>query len=306
MTRSVLGASVGARSGAGLARAILAASVAVLIWGGTPIATRIAVESIDPAMVGMLRTLLAALLAPFLLLALRVPRPNGGNTRPLLAFAGLCAFVGFPVLFSIGIDYTTASHAALILAMQPVFTALAAHLVERSWPGRRWVAGAVLAAAGAFALVYFRIGIAEGTAQSWVGDLLILAAGFLASIGYVGGGRAARSFPALGVTLWGLAIGGLALLPLFAWRAGAVDWSAGTAASWSAVAYLAFAVSALGYLLWYWALAKGGIARIGTLQFMQPVASLVLAVLLLSEPMTLPLAACAALVLAGTILAHRG
>ena len=286
--------------------AVIAAAAAVLIWGGTPIATRIAVDTIDPTMVGMLRTLLAALLAPVLLLALRLPLPASNGTRPLLAFAGLCAFVLFPVLFSIGIDYTTASHAALILALQPVFTALAAHFLERSRPSRRWAAGAALAAAGAFALVHFRIGIAESAAASWIGDLLILAAGFLASIGYVGGGRAARSFPALGVTLWGLAIGGLALLPLFVWRAGAIDWGAGTAASWSAVAYLAFAVSSLGYLLWYWALAKGGIARIGTLQFMQPVASLVLAVVLLAEPMTLPLAACAALVLAGTILAHRG
>ncbi len=293
-----------ARSGAGAA--VLAASVAVLIWGGTPIATRIAVETIDPAMVGMLRTLLAALLAPLPLLALRLPVPAGNGTRPLLAFSGLCAFVLFPVLFSVGIDYTTASHAGLILAMQPVFTALAAHLVERSAPSLRWVAGAALAAAGTFALVHFRIGIAETTADSWIGDLLILGAGFLASIGYVGGGRAARSVPALGVTLWGLVIGGLALLPLFAWRAGSVDWGAGTVSSWSAVAYLAFAVSSLGYLIWYWALAKGGIARIGTLQFMQPVASLVLAMLLLGEPMTLPLAACAALVLAGTILAHRG
>jgi drug/metabolite transporter (DMT)-like permease len=286
--------------------AIAAAAVAVLIWGGTPIATRVAVESIDPAMVGMLRTLLAAILAPFLLMALRLPPPRGAATRPMLAFAGLCAFVGFPVLFSIGIDYTTASHAALILALQPVFTAFAAHIVERSWPSRRWAIGAAIAAAGAFALVHFRIGIAPGTAESWIGDLLILAGGFLASVGYVAGGRVARSFPALGVTLWGLAIGGLALLPLFAWRAGAVDWSAGTLPSWSAVAYLAFAVSSLGYLLWYWALARGGIARIGTLQFMQPVASLVLAALVLGEAMTLPLAACAAVVIAGTIIAHRG
>lgn len=286
--------------------AAIAAGIAVLIWGGTPIATRIAVETIDPATVGMLRTLLAALMAPFLLLALRVPVPPADGTRPLLAFAGLCAFVLFPVLFSIGIGYTTASHAALILALQPVFTALTAHATERHWPSARWVLGAVLAAAGAFALVHFRIGIAESTAESWIGDLLILIAGFVASVGYVGGGRVARRFPAMGVTLWGLAIGGLALLPLFAWRAGAIDWSAGSFASWTAVAYLAFAVSSLGYLLWYWALARGGIARIGTLQFLQPVASLVLAVLLLSEPMTLPLAACAALVLAGTIFAHRG
>lgn len=291
------------RAGSG---AVLAAGAAVLIWGGTPIATRIAVDTIDPATVGMLRTLLAALAAPLLLLALRLPVPARDRTRPLLAFAGLCAFALFPVLFSVGIGYTTASHAGLILAMQPVFTALAAHLVEKSLPSRRWAAGAALAAAGTFALIHFRIGIADSTEESWIGDLLILVAGFLASIGYVGGGRAARRFPALGVTLWGLVIGGVALIPLFAWRAGSVDWSAGTLAAWTGVVYLAFAVSSLGYLLWYWALARGGIARIGTLQFLQPAASLVLAVVILGEAMTLPLAACAAVVLVGTIVAHRG
>ena len=291
------------RAGSG---AVLAAGAAVLIWGGTPIATRIAVDTIDPATVGMLRTLLAALAAPLLLLALRLPVPARDRTRPLLAFAGLCAFALFPVLFSVGIGYTTASHAGLILAMQPVFTALAAHLVEKSLPSRRWAAGAALAAAGTFALIHFRIGIADSTEESWIGDLLILVAGFLASIGYVGGGRAARRFPALGVTLWGLVIGGVALIALFAWRAGSVDWSAGTLAAWTGVVYLAFAVSSLGYLLWYWALARGGIARIGTLQFLQPVASLVLAVVILGEAMTLPLAACAAVVLVGTIVAHRG
>ena len=60
------------RAGSG---AVLAAGAAVLIWGGTPIATRIAVDTIDPATVGMLRTLLAALAAPLLLLALRLPVP---------------------------------------------------------------------------------------------------------------------------------------------------------------------------------------------------------------------------------------
>jgi len=298
MTRAI------ATSGSGAA--IVAAAIAILVWGGTPIATRIAVESIDPAMVGMLRTLLAALLAPVLLLALRMPAPPANGTRHLLALSGVCAFVLFPVMFSVGIEFTTASHAALILAMQPIFTAFAAHIAERTRPSTRWIAGAVLAAAGAFALVHFRIGIAEGAAESWIGDLLILVAGACASVGYVFGGRAARRIPAVAVTLWGLAVGGVALLPVFMWRAGGIDWGAGTLPSWSAVAYLAFAVSSFGYLLWYWALARGGIARIGTLQFMQPVASLVLAVLILGEAMTLPLAACAALVLAGTILAHRG
>ncbi len=285
--------------------AIAAAMAAILIWGGSPIATRIAVASLDPAMVGMLRTLLAAVLAPLALVALGLHRLPPREARAPLVFAALCAFVGFPILFSVGIEHTSASHAALILAMQPIFTALTAHVVERTRPGGQWVAGAIIAAAGAFALVHFRIGVDPATPESWFGDVLILGGGLLASIGYVAGGKAAQRQPALAVTLWGLTIGGLALLPLFAWRAGDVAWSAATPAAWTAVAYLAFAVSSLGYLLWYGALARGGIARIGSIQFLQPVTSLVLAVILLGEPMTPALAACAAIVVFGTFIAQR-
>ncbi len=285
---------------------LIAAVTAVVIWGGTPIATRIAVNALDPAMVGMMRTLLAAALALPLILVFRLPRPAARATFHPLVAAALCAYVAFPILFSIGAERTTAAHAGLILALQPAVTALAAHIAERTWPSRRWALGAAIAAAGAAALVHFRIGIAEGTDTSWVGDLMIFAAGASASIGYVIGGKVARGFPAVGVTLWGLAIGALALLPLFAWRAGGTAWSAVTADAWLAVAYLAFAVSSLGYVLWYWALARRSMARTGTLQFLQPVASLVFAALILSEPLTWPLLATAGVILAGTLLAQRG
>jgi drug/metabolite transporter (DMT)-like permease len=285
---------------------LLAAVAAVMIWGGTPIATRIAVGTLDPAMVGMLRTLLAAALAPLLILALALPRPTTPAARGPLVAAAFCAYVAFPLLFSIGIERTTASHAALILALQPVTTALVAHLAERSRPSGRWALGAGIAAAGAAALVHFRIGIEPGAETSWLGDLLILAAGTAASVGYIFGGHVARAFPAAGVTLWGLLIGALALLPLFAWRAGDVAWGSVSAEAWIAVAYLAFAVSSLGYLLWYWALARRSMARTGSLQFLQPVASLVFAALILAEPITVPLLAAAGVILAGTLLAQRG
>ncbi|MEE8202121.1 MAG: EamA family transporter, partial [Alphaproteobacteria bacterium] len=56
---------------------------------------------------------------------------------------------------------------------------------------------------------------------------------------------------------------------------------------------------------WYWALGRGGIARIGITQFAQPVVSLALAVAILGEAMTLPLAATAACIVAGIWIAQR-
>jgi len=62
-------------------------------------------------------------------------------------------------------------------------------------------------------------------------------------------------------------------------------------------------VSIAAYVTWYWALAAGGIARVGLAQFAQPIVTLGLAVIMLREAMTLPLAA--ACILAGISLARE-
>jgi drug/metabolite transporter (DMT)-like permease len=52
---------------------------------------------------------------------------------------------------------------------------------------------------------------------------------------------------------------------------------------WVAIAYLAIGVTIVGYVLWYWSLGQGGIARIALLQFLQPVSGVILATILLGE-----------------------
>jgi drug/metabolite transporter (DMT)-like permease len=56
---------------------------------------------------------------------------------------------------------------------------------------------------------------------------------------------------------------------------------------------------------WYWALAQGGIARIGTIQFLQPLSGLVLAFFLLGERPTLILAFATVMILGGVVIAWR-
>ena len=75
--------------------------------------------------------------------------------------------------------------------------------------------------------------------------------------------------------------------------------------AWGAVGFLAWVTSILGYIGWYWALGHGGIARMGTLQFMQPLSGLVLAFFLLGERPTLPLGIATVLILLGVVTARR-
>jgi len=69
--------------------------------------------------------------------------------------------------------------------------------------------------------------------------------------------------------------------------------------AWGSVLVLAVLTSVLGYVAWYWALAMGGISRIASIQFTQPLFGIFLAGVVLGE-WPAPLTALAALgVLAG-------
>ena len=142
-------------------------------------------------------------------------------------------------------------------------------------------------------------------AASVLGDLLVLAGCAAAAFGYVAGARAASSALAWQVTLWGMVFAGLLLLPGLA----LVDLSnlleAGRDA-WLGIGYLALVSSLMGYALWYWALAKGGIARVGSFQFLQPMISLVLAAIILNEVLEPVLLLIAAVILSGVWLAQSG
>jgi drug/metabolite transporter (DMT)-like permease len=80
--------------------------------------------------------------------------------------------------------------------------------------------------------------------------------------------------------------------------------SAGVAA-WGSIVFLALVTSIVGYVGWYWALARGGIARISTIQFLQPFSGLPLAALVLDEDFTAPLLAASAAILLGVWIAQR-
>ena len=125
--------------------AVVAAIVALVFWGGTAVANRYAVGFIDPVTVATLRTCLAGIVALVIALALRMPLPTTRRDRFLLFLVGLVGFALWPLVISIALAKTTASHAALILATMPVMTVLVASIVHRTVPPTAWWLGGAAA-----------------------------------------------------------------------------------------------------------------------------------------------------------------
>ena len=284
---------------------VVTAGLIMLIWGATPVATRLAVADLQPVQVGLLRTVFAGLLALPIALALRLPLPKDRRGLLLLVVSGACGFIIFPLLYSVGQRDTSAMHGGMILAALPIFTGSYAALVERRRPSARWIAGCVIALIGECALIVLRAG-GGGAQPTLGGDLLVLLSALVVAGGYGAGARLAQTgYSSLATTLWGVALAAIVSAVLMIAAVAQGGWPSAGWLSWSAVIYLASVTTILGYIGWYWALAKGGIARIATIQFFQPVSGLVLAALLLGERMTPSLLAASIVILAGVWIAQR-
>jgi|GEM_PF-131341 len=262
---------------------VVVALAVMVVWGGTPLFSKVAAQQIDPLLVGMLRTVLAGMLAVPLLIVTRHKLPSGIRERQLLAYSGFAAFVAFPLIYTVGQHTTSALHGALILATLPVFTSLFGTLVERRRVSRTWVAGCAIALASEAVVIAWRTGGAAG-GSSLRGDLVVLASSALCAMGYVAGARLSqRGYAAVPTTLWGVSFSAMLLLPFTAISLSRSGLPQAGAAAWGSLAILALLTSVLGYIAWYWALAKGGISRIASVQFTQPLFGIALAAVVLGE-----------------------
>ena len=287
-----------------LAGAYLAAAVAVVIWGATPAATKFAVLHFDPFIAAVLRTVLAALLLSPILLFGQFPLPKTLNDWTLLGLASFGGFIGFTLFFSYGVQQTSASHAALINAGIPIFTGIFGACAERRLPGRLWFAGVGLAILGEVMLISLRG--ADGGEATLKGDLLCVISSACSGMCYVAGARLSTRLGAVSVTFWAVFFAGLLLLPMLIWAGLDFDWSAVGRQGWSAMAYLVVFSTLIGFVVWYWSLAKGGPVRMGTVQFAMPVVSLALAAWFFGDQLTAPLLASTTVIIVGIAVARRG
>lgn len=281
----------------------VAALLTLVLWSGTPVANKIAVDHMDSFTAGALRSAIAGIVAAGVCLAWRLPFPATARERVLLAVSGLASFAVWPAFMSIGIGRTTAGHAALIMATIPIFTVVLSAVLDRRPLRAVWWSGALIALAGAAAVVAYRSGFDGGATAA--GDAIVLAGGVICAIGYVAGGKLTPRIGTVATTFWGLAIALFLLIPALGFSAGRTVWREVPLESWLAIAWMSLLSSLAGYACWFYALGHGNIRRIGTLQLAMPVITLAASALILDEVLTTPVLSSCAVIVSGTFIAQR-
>ncbi|PXX56327.1 EamA-like transporter family protein [Nocardia tenerifensis] len=243
--------------------------------------TRVAVGGLSPLFIGSGRAVVAAALAGVALVATRQALPSGTQwARIAVVAAGIV--VGFPVLTSYALTVTPASHGAVVVALLPAATAVAAVLRTGERPAQPfWV----FSLAGAVAAVGFALRQGGGFGGVGWADLLLFGAVLAAAVGYAEGGLLAREIGAWQTVSWALVLSSPLMITL-AGVAVAHRAPSGTAVEWACFAYLAVVSMYLGFFAWYRGLAIGPMATVSQVQLVQPIMTICWAALLLGEHIT--------------------
>jgi drug/metabolite transporter (DMT)-like permease len=285
-------------------RWLLLATMAV--WGANLSVVKLLFESLEPMLVAVLRMLISALALLAVARWRRLPWPR--LRRSQLITLGVCAVLMIylnQICFTEGVSRTAAANAALIIALNPLVSALigAALLGDRLTPAR--IAGVVLGFGGVAAVVLHRPGVALGA--SGVGDLLL----FGSVLTWVTGGvlvqRLSRELDS-GLVSALLSVIGTTLLALhLAVRPEPVlvDWPRITPGTVALLVVSSLLATAIGALVWNRALVTLGVARTALYAYWVPIFGVLFAVLLLGEPLTIWHGVGLAAVLGGTWLGTR-
>lgn len=289
-------ASTGGRSSG-----TLLAALGVVAFSLTFPATAWGLEGFGPWSLIAVRSILAAVIAGGCLLVLRVAFPERRHWTGL-AVVGAGVVLGFPLLTTLALQTSTTAHAAVVVGLLPLTTALFSALRIGTRPSRTfWLA----ALAGAAAVIAFTVQQSGGALTS--ADAYLFAALLVCAAGYTEGGRLARVMPGWHVIGWALVL----CLPLTVPMA-AVALSFEpvhlTAHSVAGLLWVAAGSQFLGLVVWYRGMAAIGIPKASQLQLAQPLLTLVWSVLLLGEHLTVaaPLTAAAVLVCIAVTQRARG
>lgn len=277
-----------------------------IFWGGTFIAGRVVVRNVDPFSASFLRFAIASAFLLLLTLKLegRLPRIKTSHILPVIAL-GLTGVLAYNIFFFKGLELIEASRAALIIATCPIFITIfsSCFFKEKLTPLK--VAGILISVTGT-AIVISRGNLTEILDRGLGAGELFIFCCVLSWVVYslIGKAMMAGLSPLVLVT-YSCVIGAVGLF-VPACLNGLIrnipDYST---ADWLGILYLALFGTVLGFVWYYEGIDKIGPIKAGLFINFVPPSAVLLAFLILAEPITLSLLIGTILVTSGVYLTNR-
>ncbi len=284
----------------------LEALFAVVVWGGSFIATKIAVGQMSPVTVVWLRFAMGIpILAAAVILRKQFawPKPAEWGYFALLGFIGI-SFHQW--LQSNGLQTAQATTTAWIVSTAPVFIALLAWLVlkERITLAQGFGVGV--------ALLGVIVVVSKGNLGNFfagqfgvIGDFLIFISAINWAVFSILSRRGLKEHPSTRMTFWVMTLGWLITSLAFFTQNGLAELPRLDSRGWVAMIFLGIFTTGLAYIAWFDALASLPATQTGAFLYIEPLTSMVVAALILGEQVTWASLLGGAVILLGVWLVNR-
>ena len=278
-----------------------AALASAISAGAAVVATRFVIGETDPLALVFYRYVVSIIcFVPVMPMLWPKERLVAAEYVKIAAF-GILFFVFFPWSFNAALHYNPAARGAVGLATIPIQTLLVAVAFGRETLTGAKMAGVALAFCGIL-VAFGASAFGGGDGGSLKGDGYMLLGVFCAAIYSVFGRATLMKHGALFVTALGMVFAVSALLPVIAIEQGGLALPVFTTKGWIAVIFLGSVAGAVQFSLFMWALRWLPPTTTVLYLTLNPIAAMVLGILLLGEHLTAELVAGMALVLLGIVI----
>ncbi len=276
-----------------------------IFWGGTFIAGRVIARDMDPYAAAFLRFSTASILL-IALIRIREGYLPGLKPKQILPIflLGMTGVFSYNVLFFSGLHTVAAGRASLIIALNPIAISLLSSIFFKEKLTFLKSVGILVSVTGAMVVITYGdlasildkpLGMGElfifGCVASWVaysliGNMVMSGLSPLVSVGY------------------SALAGSIALFIPATYRGFLGSLGSYTALEWVSVLYLSIFGTVLGFIWYYQGLKTVGPMKASVFINFVPISAILLAFLILGEPVTISLLTGAGLVICGVLLTN--
>jgi len=226
-----------------------------LVWAGSFIVVEAATKEMDPIDLGFLRFLVATPLMFLLVVMLKKPLLLPKKEIPWLIALGLTGVTLLYLFQFLGIHYTNAPTASVLINTNVIFIAILSGLFLHEVLSGKRIMGIILSFIGVFIIMFSDLSQQEITIDNlfFIGGILMLLSALCWALYSLIGKRLLRRYDEFVITAYAFGLGTLFYLPFVMFHIAPVLQQT-SLEGWVAVLYLVLTCSLFGYLGWYYGL----------------------------------------------------
>ncbi|UCZ51590.1 DMT family transporter [Bacillus shivajii] len=255
-------------------------------WGSAFIAGNFATRDFEPTTVAFLRFFFAALiLIPLMFVMQKNLKLPNVKEWLLLSSLGLTGIALYNIMFFIATKEAPIVKSSLFIASNPVLIILLSAIFLKEKITKRNVVGLILALAGASLI------ITEGQWAEVVRagfepiDIVLFIAVICWALYSVLGKVALQRFSALESTTYAVSIGTLMLMPLALMEISWTQLSEANLLTWGSILHMSIIVSVVSFIMYYQGIKIIGAGKASIFINLMPLSAVIMAVIILGEPL---------------------